>query len=61
MLIKTQYGDFADFRSLMLYMRDEGKDNVFISSCDYYGLECVVIPSRGITFTYDEICDIVSK
>ena len=60
MLIRTEYGDFANFRSLMLYMSEENKTSVFISSCNYYGVECIVL-KKGMTFSIDEICEIVTS
>ena len=34
MLIRTEYGDFANFRSLMLYMSEENKTSVNINIGD---------------------------
>ncbi len=59
MLIYTEYGVFGDFRSLLMYMKDERKTSVFISSCNYYGLEGIIF-KNGTTFSIDEIHEIIT-
>ncbi len=56
--IHTELGIFRRFEDLLRYMDDEGKDSVFISSCYYYGLECLVF-KNGMTFSRDEIYQMV--
>lgn len=58
MVIKTEYGDFGSFRDLQIFMRLEDKADVFISSCDWWGVQCI-LSKHGSTFTKAEIDKIV--
>ncbi|MDD7218888.1 MAG: hypothetical protein PUI16_02685 [Clostridia bacterium] len=58
MTVKTEFGDFGSFKDLQTFMRLENKSDVTISSCDWWGIECILHKS-GFTFTKNEIDQIV--
>lgn len=58
MVIKTQYGDFASFKDLEIFMRLGSKNSVFISSCNWWGIQCI-LKKGGSSFSYDEIRQVV--
>lgn len=58
MIIETQYGNFGSFKDLLTFMRLEKKDSVFISSCDWWGIQCIV-KQNGFIFSRAEIAQIV--
>ncbi len=57
MIIETQYGNFGTFKDLLTFMRLEKKDSVFISSCDWWGIECI-LKQNGFIFSREEIAKI---
>ena len=58
MIIETQYGNFGSFKDLLTFMRLEKKDSVFISGCDWWGIQCIV-KHNGFIFSRTEIVQIV--
>lgn len=58
MIIETQYGNFGSFKDLLTFMRLEKKDSVFMSSCDWWGIQCFV-KQNGFIFSRTEIAQIV--
>ena len=58
MIIETQYGNFGSFKDLLTFMRLEKKDSVFIYSCDWWGIQCIV-KQNGFIFSRAEIAQIV--
>lgn len=59
MTIVTEFGNFGSFKDLSIFMRLEDKASVFISSADWWGINCIISP-RGTTFTRKEIEEIVN-
>lgn len=59
MTIATEFGNFGSFKDLSIFMRLEEKASVFISSADWWGINCI-ISSRGTTFMRKEIEEIVN-
>ncbi len=60
MIIETQYGNFGSFKDLLTFMRLEKKESVFISSCDWWGIECILY-QKGFVFTRDDIARIAGQ
>ena len=58
MIIETQYGNFGSFKDLLTFMRLEKKDSVFISSCDWWSIQCIV-KQNGFIFSRTESAQIV--
>ena len=59
MTIATEFGNFGSFKDLSIFMRLEGKASVFISSADWWGINCIISP-HGTAFTREEIEEIVN-
>lgn len=60
MTISTEFGNFGSFKDLNTFMRLESKESVFVSSADYWGINCI-ISRRGTVFTKKEIEEICSE
>lgn len=45
MTIATEFGNFGSFKDLSVFMRLEEKVSVFISSADWWGINCIISPS----------------
>lgn len=59
MTIATEFGNFGSFKDLNTFMRLERKDSVFISSADYWGINCI-ISRDGLVLTKREVEKIVN-
>ena len=60
MIITTEFGNFGSFKDLHIFMKTEGMSSVFISSVDYWGINCLW-NKRGTTFVLGEIADIAEN
>lgn len=58
MTIATEFGNFGSFKDLNTFMRLEGKSSVFVSSADYWGINCIISRS-GMTLTKKEVEQII--
>ena len=59
MTIATEFGNFGSFKDLNTFMRLEGKASVFVSSADYWGINCI-ISRDGLVLTKREVEKIVN-
>ena len=60
MTIATEFGNFGSFKDLNIFMRLEEKASVFISSVEWWGIDCNIFP-HGATYTREEIETIVNS
>lgn len=42
MTIATEFGNFGSFKDLSIFMRLEEKASVFISSVEWWGIDCSI-------------------
>lgn len=59
MIIETDFGNFGSFKDLYTYMSLEHKDSVYISKCDYWGINCIL--GSGRSFSQSEINEILTQ
>ena len=60
MIITTEFGNFGSFKDLHIFMSTEGKSSVFVSSVNYWGIECL-LSKCGTTFVLGEIAEIAEN
>lgn len=60
MIISTEFGNFGSFKDLHIFMKIEGKNSVFISSVNYWGINCL-FAKCGTTFVLEEIAEIAEN
>lgn len=60
MTIATEFGNFGSFKDLNTFMRLEGKSTVFVSSADYWGINCI-ISRQGTVLTKKDIENILEE
>lgn len=58
MTIATEFGNFGSFKDLNAFMRLEGKASVFVSSADYWGINCI-ISRQGTVLTKKDVENIL--
>lgn len=58
MTIATEFGNFGSFKDLNTFMRLEEKTTVFVSSADYWGINCI-ISHQGTVLTKKDVENIL--
>lgn len=58
MILKTEFGNLGSFEDLEIFMRLEHKNSVYISECDYWGINCIL--GSGRSFSKSEIDEVLN-